>query len=366
MYDISSELSLFFQIDRGAIRGELDKLLEYKAIIIAQPLQKFNEADKFAIDQYIMRGGNALFFLDPVDILADSLVSGKTYTSFADVNIYDLLFKYGFRMDYNLVKDLQCSFVRVESSVEGQNPTVRLMPWWYFPLFSPRSDHVVTRGLNYILGRYVSAIDTSTATLPGVQRTVLLAASDTCAKIENPVFISMDEITGKPDGRVFNKSGLPVVILSEGTFESFYSNYGVPDGVTPRDVNIIKKSRPAKVLVAGDGDLIRNDVKVSGGEPLPLTLGYDHDTRQTFGNKEFILNVINYMTDDHGLITLRKKEFKLRLLNRALIRTSSLKLKWKLINMILPSACILSFAVAYSFFRKRRYAIRNDSQSKAG
>ncbi len=360
VYDISRELSLFFQVDRGAIQGNLSNLLEYKALIIAQPLQRFNEADKFAIDQYIMRGGNVLFFIDPVQTIADSLMSGRTYTSFLDLNIYDLLFKYGFRIDYNLVKDIQCSFVRVESSVEDQNPTVSLMPWWYFPLFTPRSDHVITKGLNYILGQYVSSIDTSSAPLRGVQRTVLLSTSDTSARIDNPVVISMDEIVQKPDSRVFNKSRLPVAIMAEGTFESFYTNYGVPKGVTPPDAEIIKVSMPARVFVAGDGDFLRNDVGISDGEPVPAPLGYDHDTRQTFGNKEFIMNVINYMTDDHGLITLRNREFRLRLLNRAVIRTSSQKLKWKIINTVIPSCFVLVFALVFAYLRKRKYGTRDN------
>lgn len=356
VYDLSRELSLFFQIDRGSIQGNLDRLLEYKALIIAQPLSPFNEADKFAIDQYIMRGGNVLFFLDPVETSADSLISGRTYTSFLDLNIYDLLFKYGFRIDYNLIKDMQCSFVKVESSIEGQNPTIRLMPWRYFPLFTAKADHPVSSGLNYIIGRYVSVIDTSSSPLPGLHRTVLLESSDSSARIDNPVTISMDEIEQMPDKRIFNRSGLPVVVLAEGNFESFYKNYGVPDGVVSSDPEIIKESAYARVLVAGDGDILRNDVQFSGNEIVPLPLGYDADTRQTFGNKEFLMNVINYMTDDYGLISLRKKEFKLRLLDRTAIRTTGQKLKWKIINIVFTSLLILIFAFTFSLIRKRKYA----------
>ncbi len=357
VYDLSKELSLFFQIDRGAIQGDVEQLLEYKALIIAQPLTPFNEADKFALDQYIMHGGNVLFFIDPVMTSADSLVSGRTYTSFLDLNIYDLLFKYGFRIDYNLIRDLQCSYVKVESSIEGQNSKVRLMPWWYFPLFTASPDHPVTSGLNYIIGKYTSVIDTSAAALPGVKRTVLLSTSDSSARIDNPVMISMDEVTQQNDKKVFNKSKLPVVVLAEGIFESFYKNYGIPQGVKSSDINILKESATAKILVAGDGDLIRNDVRISGDEPVPLPLGYDPDTRQTFGNKEFLMNVINYMTDDYGLISLRKKEFKLRLLDRAVIRKSNQKLKWQMINILAPSLLIILFAFIFSWIRKRKYAL---------
>ena len=356
VYDLSSELSLFFQVDRGAIQGNLTNLMEYKAIIIAQPLQRFQERDKFVIDQYIMRGGKVLFFIDPVQTNADSLVSGRTFTSFLDLNIYDLLFKYGFRIDYNLVKDMQSSFIKTESVIEGQEPVLRLMPWHYFPLFTASPDHSLTRGLNYIRGQFVSAIDTTPAPMPGIKRTVLLTTSDSSARIDNPVMISMDEVTKSPDPRIFNKSRLPVAILAEGNFESFYKNYGVPAGVSPDDVEIVKESAHTSIFIAGDGDLLRNDVQVSSGETIPLTLGYDPDTRQTFGNKEFIMNVINYMTDDYGLISLRSREFKLRLLEKSRIRTSRQKMKWKLVNTAGPVLTVLLFAGAFSYLRRRKYA----------
>lgn len=354
--DISTELSLFFQVDRGSINGNLTNLLDYKALIIAQPLKKFSDRDKFVIDQYIMRGGRVLFFLDPVQTHADSLVSGRTFTEFNDSNLNDLLFKYGIRIDYNLIKDLQCNYVKVESSVNGQDPTTSFMPWWYFPLFAPSRENNLTKGLNYIKGEFVSAIDTTSATVPGLKRTVLLATSDTSAKIDNPSYISMDEVTRAPNRRSFNKSRLPVAILEEGEFVSFYANYGVPAGVVPPDVEIIKKSKPAMIFVAGDGDMIRNDVQVTKQGNVPLALGYDKDTRQTFGNKEFIMNVINYMTDDQGLIALRSREFKLRLLDKTKIRTDDMKIKWKIINTLIPVGLILIFGLMFNFLRKRRYS----------
>jgi ABC-2 type transport system permease protein len=225
--------------------------------------------------------------------------------------------------------------VKVESSVNGQAPTVSFMPWWYYPLFTASPDNNLTRGLNYVKGEFVSAIDTTSGVMPGLKRTVLLASSDTSARIDNPSCISMDEVTRAPNRRSFNKSRLPVAILAEGEFESFYSNYGIPAGVTPANVEIVKKSKPAMIFVAGDGDMIRNDVQVTAKGTVPLVLGFDKNTRQTFGNKEFIMNVINYMTDDQGLIALRSREFKLRLLDKTRIRTAGL---------------------LFNFFRKRKYS----------
>ena len=354
--DISVELSLFFQVDRGSINGNLTNLLNYKALIIAQPLKKFNDQDKFVLDQYIMRGGKVLFFLDPVQTFADSLTSGRTFTSYNDVNLNDILFKYGIRIDYNLIKDIQCNYVKVESSVNGQDPTTSFMPWWYYPLLTSSPGNNLTRGLNYVKTEFVSAIDTTLAPIAGMKRTVLLASSDTSARIDNPVYISMEEVTRAPDRSVFNKSRLPVAILNEGIFESFYSNYSVPEGVTPGDIQILKKSEPTMIFVAGDGDMIRNDVQVTAAGNVPMILGYDNDTRQTFGNKEFIMNVINYMTDDQGLIELRSREFKLRLLDKSRIRTEEMKFKWKIFNTVLPVVLIVLSGLIFQYIRRKKYS----------
>jgi ABC-2 type transport system permease protein len=354
-FDLASELSLFFQVDRGAINGNLSNLLDYQALIVAQPLRPFSERDRFALDQYLMRGGKLLFFLDPVQTNSDSLSGGISFTSFLDLNIYDLLFKYGIRIDYNLVKDIQCNYIRVQTSVGGQDPEMLVLPWWYFPLLSAPKENFLTKGLNYIKTEFASALDTTSVSIPGLRRTVLLSTSDTSALVTNPSLISMAEVTGKPDRRLFNSSRLPIAILAEGTFPSFYANYSVPPGVFPPDADIIPLSEHTQIFVAGDGDMIRNEVQLSAGDTIPLPLGYDPDTRQTFGNKEFVMNVINYMTDDELLISLRSREFKLRLLDRSKIRTNKDLLKWKLLNTAAPVVLLILFAGVFSYLRKRRY-----------
>lgn len=355
-YDISSELSLFFQVDRGVIGGNLENLMDYKALFIARPLTKFNEADKFVLDQYLMNGGKLLFFLDPVAANEDSLINGRTYTSFRDLNIYDLLFKYGVRISYNLVKDLQCNYKKIMTSVNNQEPRATVLPWWYSPLISAPSDNIITKGLNYIKTDYASAIDTTPVNIPGLKRTVLLASSDTCALIENPAFISMEEVTRPPDRSVFVNSSLPIAILSEGEFTSFYRNYNVPAGVSDFSMAILDRSKPTSLFVSGDADLIRNDVQMQNNQAIPQVLGYDRDTRQTFGNKEFIMNVVNYMTDDKALIGLRAREYKIRLLDVLKLRNKNEKLKWIFINTLLPVLLISLMAWFYGFRRKIKYS----------
>ncbi len=355
-YDISTELSLFFQVDRGVIGGNLENVLEYKALFIARPRTKFNEADKFVLDQYLMNGGKLLFFLDPVEANEDSLIGGQTFTAFRDLNIYDLLFKYGTRISYNLVKDIQCNYKRLQSSVNNQEAKTSILPWWYSPLITASPDNILTRGLNYIKTDYVSAIDTTPAPIEGLKRSVLLATSDTSAMIENPVYISLDEVVRPPDKSVFNRKSLPIAILSEGEFPSFYRNYGVPEGVADFSVPIRKVSKKTALFVSGDADLIRNEVLVQNSEIIPQVLGYDRDTRQTFGNKEFVMNLVNYMTDDMALISLRSREYKLRLLDRLKLRNKQIKFKWIMINTILPVLLIILIGWGYNVRRKAKYS----------
>ena len=354
-YDISSELSLFFQVDRGVISGDLSEVMDYKALIIAQPETSFSEKEKFVLDQYLLHGGKLLFFLDPVEANEDSLIRGRTFTRFRELNIYDLLFRYGFRISNNLVKDLQCNFKRVQTSINQQEPVARILPWWYSPLISAPDEHVITRGLNYIKSDYVSAIDTISVPGGRLERHVLLTTSDTSARIENPVYITMEEISRAPDRNTFNQSNLPLAILAEGTFVSFFRNYGIPDGVKTSGIPVLNEGEGA-VFVAGDGDMIRNEVLIRNNELVPQPLGYDRDTRQTFGNKDFILNVINYMTGDKSLIQLRSREFKLRLLDRTRTRIKAVKTRWILINTVAPVLLIVFAGVFYNLRRRKRYS----------
>lgn len=357
-YDISSELSLFFQVDRGIIGGNLDNVLDYKALIIAGPEIRFSEADKFVLDQYLMNGGKLLFFIDPVNVNEDSLINGQTYTIYRDLNIYDLLFKYGVRVGYNLVKDLQCNYKRIQTSINQQEAKTSVLPWWYSPLVSASKENLLTKGLNYIKTDYISALDTVGTIGDGIKHSVLLTSSDTSALIENPVYISLSEISRPPDRNIFNRSKLPLAILSEGIFPSFYKNYGVPDGVKDFSVSVLDNSKPTSLFVCGDADLIKNDVSVQNNEVIPQALGYDKDTRQTFGNKEFIMNVVNYMTDDQSLISLRSREFKLRLLDRVKLRNKKVRMHWIIINTLMPVVLILLLGWLYNYRRKRKYSKR--------
>lgn len=352
---IMTELRNYFQVDRGFIKGNAEILNNYEAIIIAQPLYPFNEADKFAIDQYIMNGGKVLWFLDPVLTEVDSLSSGMTIGLVNQTNTEDLLFKYGIRIDYNLITDLQCYKVPVNIAPIGEEEKFVLKSLKYYPMFSANPQHPVTRGLNYIKGQFVSSLDTLDNPDDGIKKTVILSSSKNSKSHGVPIRIMVEEATREPDPREMTQQHLPVAILLEGKFESFYKNYGVPPGVYPPNIEIRKESKATSMLVVGDGDIIRNEVRFQNGRYWPLPLGYEEYTGQMFGNLEFVMNLVNYMTDDVGLMELRSREFKLRLLDREVMKNKKKKRLWIALNTIVPVVIIITFGLSYYYIRMKIY-----------
>ncbi|TFH22434.1 MAG: gliding motility-associated ABC transporter substrate-binding protein GldG [Bacteroidia bacterium] len=355
-HSLMDELKNFFQVDRGYIQGNVEVLLNYEALIVARPMQTYSEADKFALDQYIMQGGKVLFFLDPVNPFADSLSGGTTVALANAVGLEDMLFTYGIRINYNLLSDLQCNYVPVNTAPAGQQAEFTMLPWVYYPLLAGLTTHPVTRGLNYVLSQFASSLDTVSGG-GEVSKTVLLATSPASRKRDVPLYISMEEVTVEPDPALYQSSQLPVGVLLEGKFVSFYKNYPVPEGVTPADWKPIHQGESTSLFVLSDGDIPANEVQFDQGAFRAQPLGYDPYTRQTFGNSEFIMNVVNYMCDETGIIELRSREFKLRLLNKEMIGQKQQLLKWKLLNTLLPLLLVLVAGVAIQAVRKRRYAL---------
>jgi len=355
-HSLMDELKNFFQVDRGYISGNVEALLNYQALIIARPEHPFSEADKFALDQYIMQGGKVLFFLDPVHPFADSLSAGTTVALANQVGLEDLLFKYGVRINYNLVADLQCNYVPVNTAPVGEQARFTMMPWVYHPLLAGPVTHPVTRGLNYVKSQFASSLDTLSGNSGQVKKTVLLATSPASRKRDVPLYISMEEVAVQPDPALYDDANLPIGVLLEGSFESFYQNYAVPDGVYPSDWKLIPHGQPSSIFVLSDGDIAANEVQYEQGAFRAQPLGYDKYTQQTFGNRDFIMNIVNYMTDKTGIMELRSREFKLRLLNKELLAQKSQLLKWKLINTLLPLLLVMITGLLIQLVRRRRYA----------
>ena len=350
--DITRELANYFQVDRGQINGRHGILDEYKAVIIAKPTKPFSEADKFVIDQYIMNGGKVLWFIDEVNVSMDSLVNGSTFAFISNLNIEDLLFRYGVRINPDLIRDIQCNVIPVNRALSGNPANFMPASWLYYPLLSAPATHPVTRSLNLIKTEFVSSVDTIGARQK-LKKTVLLRSSPYSMNISVPRMISLEEIKENPDKNQFSSPNIPIAVLLEGIFESAFQNRSIHE-YSEDNTSFKKVSKPNKMLVVSDGDIIRNEIRHTSKGTMIMPLGMDRYTQQYFGNKDFIVNIVNYMTDQEDLIQLRTKEFELRLLDRTKIREE--RLKWQIINAVLPVLLIIISGIIYNYLRKRRYA----------
>jgi ABC-2 type transport system permease protein len=326
---------------------------KFKAIIIAGPDSVFSERDKFIIDQYIMYGGKVLWLIDPVFASMDSLqFGGATMGVTNDIHLDDQLFKYGVRLNTNLIMDLIALPIPVTTGNVAGQPQFDFFPWYFFPVVSPQLSHPVVSNLNAVKTEFVSSIDT--IRIPNVKKTYLLNSSPYARKLNAPVYINLNILGTEPDEALYNDEFLPVAVLLEGQFKSLYQNRIPPELAHNRDIGFIEYSVPTAMIIVSDADIIKNQFDNSQGYPLPL--GYDKYTQQTFGNKKFILNAIDYLTEGSDLITIRSRELKLRLLDNTYVKGN--ELKWKLINVVIPPLLIILFGVIYIFIRKKRFTVR--------
>ncbi len=353
IHDISRELANYFQIDMGVIGGKPGTLDEYKAIIIAKPAKRFSEQDKFIIDQYIMNGGKVLWIIDPVNVSLDSLVNGKTIALANNLNIDDLLFKYGVRINPLLIQDIQCNVLLVNVALQGSNPRFIPAPWLFNPLISAPPTHPVTRNLNMIKTEFVSPIDTIGAR-KSIKKTILLKSTRYSRLISIPAIIKLEDINNDIIKEDFNNPHQAVAVLLEGQFESAFKNRILAEYFPDTILDFKEKSTYNSMIVIADGDIIRNDVRITPKGIFVLPLGFDRHSQQTFGNKDFILNAIHYLTDNAGLINLRSKDIKLRLLDKSKINNE--KLKWRLINTVIPVLIVILFGIIYNYLRRLKYA----------
>ncbi|MEI6694612.1 MAG: gliding motility-associated ABC transporter substrate-binding protein GldG [Bacteroidota bacterium] len=363
MFDITNALSEYYEVERIRIDEQINKLTKreisdsaatkisniYRAIIIAKPDSAFSEKDKFIIDQYIMYGGKVLWLIDPVLASMDSLKATNQTVGIAnEVNLSDQLFRYGVRLNTNLIMDISALPIPIVTGKVGNQPQTSFLPWYYFPTITPTANHPIVKNLNAIKTEFVSSIDTIDN---GIKKTILLTSSKYSRLVNTPVIIDLGILKKEPEERLYNKPFQSLAVLLEGAFESNFTNRITTDIAKSEKIGFLEKSKPTAMIVVSDGDMIKNQFHYSKGFPLPL--GYDQYTRQMFGNKEFILNCMNFLCDDSGLITVRSRELKLRMLDKTKIENS--KIQWQLINLVLPVVVIILFGMIITFLRKRRY-----------
>jgi len=322
----------------------LQQLAEYDLTIIAKPTEKFTEEEKFTLDQYIMNGGKTLWLIDNINAELDSLMlTGQTLAFNRDLNLTDLLFSYGVRINYDLIKDIRSSTISLASGNTGNQTQYQDFAWHYYPLITSKNKHPITNNIGQISLRFSSTIDTLKN---DINKTVLLQSSEYSKPLGMPRIIALDEVAKKPSQQDYNNGNQTLGVLLEGNFTSAYASR-----VKPFETNLYKdKSESNKMVVIADGDVIANQIF----QGLPLDLGLDKWTKIRYENAPFLMNTINYMLDDSELLKLRSKNIQLQFLDKQ--KAFKERTFWQLLNVILPLALLSIFGLAYNYQRKRRYS----------
>lgn len=375
VYDIANTLSKKYNIKRATLNEQVTALTKrdfdrdsnivikpaFDAIVIAKPTMPFSEKDKFIIDQYIMYGGKVMWLIDPVSASMDSLQSAESTMGLAlNLNLDDQLFKYGLRLNRNLLLAYPCAQIGLVTG-QGTNLQSMLLPWYYFPLLSAATDHPIVRNIEAVKADFVSSLEPTTSA-PEIQKIPLLKTSDYTKVSSAPVYISLDILNQRPNAQMFPQKGLPTAFLLNGVFSSLYENR-MPEAIMDSpEIGFKTHSIPTSMIVIADGDIIRNQLaqldyakknNKKVGSPLPL--GYDQYTNNTYGNKQFIENAMSYMLEGEGLISVRSRELKIRLLDMNKVNANPIL--WQIINVVLPSAIMILFGIVLAILRKKKFTI---------
>lgn len=346
VYDAELAFSQYFQVDRGVIGKEAGMLDEYRAIVIADPKTPFSETDKYIIDQYIMQGGRVLWLVDGVQISDEGLsTDGFTPAIPLDLNLTDMLFRYGIRVNPVLVQDQQCLSVPVNISADASAPDYQPMPFYYAPLLLTSFDSPVSKNVSQIMSSFISTVD-FVGEGAGQSREYLLATSNASRLVPVPAKIDVMELD--LEQTVFAQSYLPAAVSIDGRFESLFSHRMVPDSIEGGHAK--RTEGVSRQIVVAAGSVIRNEVQK--GEPLPM--GYDRLSGMRFGNRDFILNAMLWLTDDEGWIQLRSKEITLRLLNNNVSRNSRHRIQ--AVTVVFPFLLLAIVALCAWLIRRYRYS----------
>lgn len=352
--EATKALANHFDVDRGRIGADPSILDPYKVLIVAKPTERFSEKDKFAIDQYVMRGGRVLWLVDAVNMTLDSLRErSQTIGLAADLNLADQFFVYGVRVRQSVIEDMSCGMIPISVPTQGGQTSVVPMPWLFSPLLATNMLSPVTRNVSFVQGDFASPIDTvgEDSTLV---RTALLRSSALTRTSDAPVVARLSTVHRSPRPEDFPLRHLTVALLEEGSFRSLFAHRPVPQGVVAQSGRV-GRSRPTKMIFVGDGDVIRNDVRFRhSANPTIVPLGYNDITRQTYGNKDFIVNAVQYLADDDGLMALRNRTFALRLLDRQAIAEGTLACK--VVALLVPLAIVGLLGGGVLLVRKRLFA----------
>lgn len=350
--DFTVRLGENYHIERITTDSLLVDIDQYKTLIIASPNHPFSEKDKYAIDQYIMQGGRTLWLFDPVQVSLDSLERGDVTLAFPrDLKLNDQLFRYGVRVNPNLIQDVQC--LQIPIVAELSNGQTKQIPasWFYSPLLTPVQNHVIGRNMNLVKSEFVSSVE-KVGNNKQLQHAVILTTSRYARRLPTPQNIALSSVNAPPAKKLFHESYIPVGMLVEGKFSSPFENR-ILNFERLKDERF--ESKENKMIVIADGSIIGNKVRRKPGEQTVYQrLGYDRYSKRTFGNKEFLVNAVNYLCDDCGLMQLRSRVVKMRLLDKVKIREN--KLMWQLTSVLIPVVLFILGGFLYAFYRKKKYS----------
>ncbi len=325
----------------------LKYLKKYDLAIIAKPTEKFTDEEKLVLDQFIINGGKTLWLVDQVNIEMDSLYndSGATLAFPFDLNLNDMFFKYGFRINPTLVKDVMATPIALATGEQGSATQYTQYPWFYSPLIYPASKNPIVTNVDALKFEFANGIE---VLKNDIKKTVLLQSSPYSKLIGTPVEVNLNMVSERPEQGEFKNTGnIPMAVLLEGKFHSVYQNRVMP--FPEKTFQAVGKDN--KMIVVSDGDLIRNQLDKNF---QPLELGYDKWTNKLYGNKEFLMNCVNYLLDDSGLINIRSKEVNLPLLDKEKVYASYTQTQW--ITVGLPIVVLAIFGFIFTFLRKRKYS----------
>ncbi|MBR4506203.1 MAG: gliding motility-associated ABC transporter substrate-binding protein GldG [Bacteroidales bacterium] len=365
LYDLQRTLQEFYSLDYVAIDGQIQSLTAhrqvpddsgsyrfynlYDLLIVAKPTKPFSEQDQYILDQYIMYGGKVVWLIDALDADLDSLASrGQFMATRYPLGLDEMLFTYGVRVNSDLVMDVRCRPIPIQTGMVGEKPQFQFRPWYYFPELVPLSDHPIVRNLDLIKTDFISTIDLIDN---DIRKTVLLTTSDYTRVKNAPAMIDLADANVEPDQRLYNKSRLPVAVLLEGEFRSAWRNRLSPQFTSQAAMGFREKSEPTAMVVISDGDMVKNRYVAAEGAVLPL--GYDYYTQTQYANKDFIVGAINYLVGDEGLMASRSRSVKLRKLDVRKVQDE--RTKYQVINVVVPLVLLTLAGGVITIVRKKKY-----------
>lgn len=362
--DMIGSLWEYYTLDTARMDGNINSLTarslnpsdstysfrnKYDLIIVAKPTRPFSDQDLYILDQYVMYGGKLLWLVDPLDADMDSLEhAGQAVATRLPLNLDEMLFTYGVRINPDLVMDIRCRPVPMKVGMVGEHAQIQFQPWMYFPEIVPLSPHPIVRNLDLIKTDFVSSMDLIDN---GVDKTVLLQTSEFSRVKNAPAIYDLNEAKVEPDRRLFNRQHIPVAVLMEGSFKSVFRNRLTPDFMDIPSMGFRETSDTTRMIVFSDGDIIKNRFNYQDATGYPL--GYDFYTETMYANKELLLNCVDYLVGEDGSIASRSRNIKIRKLN--VMKVKEERTKYQLLNILLPVGIVVVAGVVIVLLRRRKY-----------